>query len=229
MLTGRRLALTLAFTVLVVVAFGVSCKGFFVSPTLTSITINPSSPSVQYQMTTTLSAYGVNSDNQGSYLTSGVSWSSSNPQIAAITGACANGNPCGNATISGATLGQSTITASAQNVSNTATLIVYLTVSTMTIDPSSQTVSKINGTTSQPYIVTVNGSTDISDVATLTAYLNGTAVTSITCAYSNTNSAGNGIYCTGDGTETAGQKYTLIASYTGTNITATAYITFNNS
>jgi uncharacterized protein YjdB len=227
MLIGRKLALTLAFTVLVAVAFGVGCQGFFVKPTLTSLNINPSSPSVQYQSTGTLSAYAVNSDNQGSYLTSGVSWSTSEPQVAAITGACANGNPCGNATISGVTPGQSTITASAQNVSNTATLTVYLTVSTMAIKPSSQTVSPLDGTTSQPYIVTVNGSTDISNVATLTAYLNGTAVTSITCSYSDTNSAGNGIYCTGDSTETAGQQYTLIATYTGTNITATAYITFN--
>jgi uncharacterized protein YjdB len=229
MLTGRKLALSLAFTVLVALAFGVSCQGFFTKPTLTSLNINPSSPSVQYQSTTTLSAYAVNSDNEGSYLTGGVSWSTSDPQVAAITGACANGNPCGNATISGVAVGQSTITASAKNVSNTATLTVYLTVSTMTIDPSSQTVSKINGTTAQPYIVTVNGSTDVSNVATLTAYLNGTAVTNITCAYSDTNSAGNGIYCTGDGTETAGQKYTLVATYTGTNITATAYITFNNT
>jgi trimeric autotransporter adhesin len=226
---GKRLALTAAFAVLLVAAFGVGCKGFFVDPTLTSLTINPTAPSVQYQQTTTLSAYAVDSNNHGSYLKSGVSWSTSDPQVAAITGACENGNPCGNATISGVTPGQSTITASAQNVTNTATLTVYLNVSTMAISPTSQTVSKINGTTPEPYIVTVNGSTDISNVATLTAYLNGTAVTAISCTYSTTNSAGNGIYCTGDGTETAGTKYTLIASYTGTTITATAYITFNAS
>ncbi len=34
MFTGRKLALSLAFTALVALATGVSCKGFFVQPTL---------------------------------------------------------------------------------------------------------------------------------------------------------------------------------------------------
>lgn len=46
MLTGRRLTLTLAFAVLVVVAFGVSCKGFFVDPTLTAIAVGPANPTI---------------------------------------------------------------------------------------------------------------------------------------------------------------------------------------
>src|SRR5208283_4971902 len=59
MLIGRKLALTLAFTVLVAVAFGVSCRGFFVKPTLASITIQPATPSVELGQTATLQAYGL--------------------------------------------------------------------------------------------------------------------------------------------------------------------------
>ncbi len=47
MLTGRKLALTLAFTVLVVVAFGMSCNGFFTDPTLSSIAIQPPTPQIE--------------------------------------------------------------------------------------------------------------------------------------------------------------------------------------
>lgn len=125
MLTGRKLPLTLAFGVLLALTLGVGCQGFFVKPTLTSITINPSSPSVQVGNSRTLSAFGVNSENQGSTLTGGVSWSSSNPAVAIITGTCAT-EPCGIVTIQGVTSGQSTITASAQSVTNSTALTVFL-------------------------------------------------------------------------------------------------------
>jgi hypothetical protein len=127
MLTGRKLALTLAFAVLVALAFGVSCKGFFVKPTLASITINPTAPSVQLGSTITLSAFGVDNETPpvGSILTSGVSWSSATPTVAVLTGTCATGT-CGNATIQGVTAGTSVITAASQSVSNTATLTVFL-------------------------------------------------------------------------------------------------------
>jgi Bacterial Ig-like domain (group 2) len=221
MFTARKLALTLAFTVLVALAFGVSCRGFFVSPTLTSITINPTAPSVQVGLTTTLSAFGVNSDQQGNNLTSGVSWSSSDETIATVTGT-------GSAQLSGVTPGTVTITASAQSVTNSVSATVFITVSSMTITPSSQSVTPLTGTTSQPYIIKVNGTTDVSNSATLTAYLNGVASTSVTCSYAITGPTGGGPgqYCSGDGTETAG-TYQLIATYTGTTITATASLNIN--
>jgi Bacterial Ig-like domain (group 2) len=127
MLTGRKLALTLAFTVLVALAFGVSCKGFFVKPTLASITINPTAPSVQVGQSTTLVAFGLDNETPpvGSNLTSGVSWSSGTPTVAIITGPCATGT-CGNVTIQGVTAGTSTISAGAESVTGTATLTVFL-------------------------------------------------------------------------------------------------------
>src|ERR1700727_299768 len=91
---GKKLPLTIAFTVLLVAAFGAGCKGFFQPPTLTSITINPIGPTVQVGSDVSLTAFGVNSEGTGATLTSGVSWSSSDPTIAQITGSCATA-PCG--------------------------------------------------------------------------------------------------------------------------------------
>jgi hypothetical protein len=124
--TGKKVSIGIAFGVLLVAAFGAGCSGFFVNPTLTSLNIVPASPSVQVSQTTSISAYAVNSNQQGQTLTSGVSWSTSDPSTATITGACANGNLCGSATISGVAAGTATITASSQNVNATATLTVFL-------------------------------------------------------------------------------------------------------
>ena|ERR1700733_2846161 len=121
---GKKLPLTIAFTVLLVAAFGAGCKGFFQPPTLTSITINGPT-SVQVASTISLTAFGVDSDNTGATLESGVSWSSSDPTIAQITGSCAN-EPCGGVSVLGVAAGQVTITAGAQSVTNTATINVTL-------------------------------------------------------------------------------------------------------
>ncbi|MGA7559836.1 MAG: hypothetical protein WCF61_07055 [Terriglobales bacterium] len=229
MLTGRKLALSLAFAGLLLVAFGAGCRGFFVNPTLTSITINPSSPNVEVNSNLTVQAFGVYNDGSSAYLTSGVSWSSSDPTIVAITGNCAT-ESCGAATLSGLQVGTATLTAGAQSVTSTATATAYITVSQLTIAPTSQSLATNTSYTPDPFIVTAvtaNGTIDISDVAVLTPSLNGTQSTDITCTYYTSNptgaSGGAGIYCTDDGSATAG-KYTLTATYTGTTLTATAYL-----
>jgi hypothetical protein len=128
MLTGRKLALTLAFAVLVVVAFGMSCNGFFTDPVLQSIAIQPPSPQIEIGSTTTqtLQAWGTYDDNSRSPITSGVSWTSSPSTIVEITGACANAQPCGSATVQAVASGTATITAAAQGLSTTATATAYL-------------------------------------------------------------------------------------------------------
>jgi hypothetical protein len=227
---GRKLAFTLAFAVLVALTSGLSCQGFFQSPTLTSITINPTTPSVQVGSTTTLSAYAVNSNNQGSYLTSGVSWSSSNPTVAAITGNCAT-ETCGSATLQGLQVGTTTITAGSQSVTTTASATSFISVSSLTISPTSQALPSVNGTTPGPFnvsAVTANGTINISSSAVLTAYFQGSVSSDITCTYYTSNpsgaSGGSGLYCIGDGAESGG-TYQLIATYTGTTLTAPATLT----
>jgi hypothetical protein len=138
MFTGRKLALTLAFTVFVALAFGPSCQGFFVPQTLSSIAINPTAPQVNVGNTQTLTAYGNYTDSSGNVtrtpLTSGVSWSTDTPSVATVTGT-------GSAILTGVASGSATITASAQAISATATATVIGNVTGITVSPTSASVS----------------------------------------------------------------------------------------
>ena len=84
MFTGKRLPLTLAFGVLVAAAIGAGCNGFFTSPTLNSIAIQPPSPQVQVGDTLNLQAWGTYSDGSRSQITSGVAWTSSDNSTVSI-------------------------------------------------------------------------------------------------------------------------------------------------
>lgn len=109
-----------AFAALATLAVAVSCKGFFTNPTITSITIDPSSPSVSQGSTVQLTAAGTDSENNSYTLTGGTSctgtsvcWSSSDTSIATITsGGLLAGVSVGSATIT-ASSGTATATASA--------------------------------------------------------------------------------------------------------------------
>jgi|HubBroStandDraft_5_1064220.scaffolds.fasta_scaffold44828_3 hypothetical protein len=121
----HKLRLAGAFAALATLALAVSCRGFFTNPTFTTLSISPSAPTVQVGSTVTLQAYGIDSNNNGSYLTSGVSWSSGTPSVGLISGTCANG-ACGAVTIQGVSAGTSTITAGTEAVTATASLTVLL-------------------------------------------------------------------------------------------------------
>ena len=123
--TKHKLRLAGAFAALATLALAVSCRGFFTNPTFTTLSISPSAPTVQVGSTVTLQAYGIDSNNQGSYLTNGVSWSSGTPTVGEISGSCASG-ACGAVTIQGVSAGTSTITAGTEAVTATATLTVLL-------------------------------------------------------------------------------------------------------
>jgi len=121
MLTGRKLALTFAFTALVALAVGVSCTGFFPPNSLTAVTIQPPSPQIAVGTPQTLQAWGTYADGSRSQITSGVEWTSSStpPNVLTIglTSGLATGAPPG---------GTATVTASAQGLSGTASATVYL-------------------------------------------------------------------------------------------------------
>jgi trimeric autotransporter adhesin len=115
-----KLRLIAAFAALISLVSAVSCKGFFVNPTVTSITIQPPSPSVSINGTQQMSAIGTDSDNNTYALTPGttctgtsVCWSSSDTTTATITtGGLMKGIAIGTATIT-ASSGAATATASA--------------------------------------------------------------------------------------------------------------------
>jgi hypothetical protein len=137
MFTGRKLALTFAFTALVALAFGVSCRGFFPKPILQSIAINPTAPQVNVDKTVNLQLFGTFDDGSRSPVTSGVGWSIVPTSVATIAGT-------GSATLTGVTSGSATITASAQALSATATATVIGNVTAITVSPASGN-AKIGG------------------------------------------------------------------------------------
>jgi hypothetical protein len=209
-----KLHLMCAFAALVTLALAASCRGFFVNPTLTAITVSPNAPQVELNTTLSpaLQAYGTYSDGSTGVVSSGVSWSSETPSVATVTSG---------GVLAGVSLGTATIDVSAQAVSGSATATVFLGgITAMTVSPANG--GTITGTNSQTftYTATANGSpveitTDNGGTLTITP-----TDTDLTCSPS-----GNTEVCTADGNQTTSQTVDLVMSYPGTNITATATLT----
>src|ERR1035441_3775151 len=206
MFTGRKLALTLAFTVLIALAAGVSCKNFFQPNSLESIAVQPPSPDILLTQTTNLQAYGTYQDNTRSLISSGVAWSSSDPTVVTID------QNSGLAT--GVGVGTATITASSQGLSGTASATVFINITSLTVKPTNWTFNHLNSVTSPGFVVTANGTTDVTSSAIFTP-----STTTITCA-----SGTDPVFGTSDGTTPVG-SYTITVSYTGSTITAIITVT----
>jgi len=119
--TGKKPALLAALIVLLVALFGAGCKGFFTDNTLSSISIQPPSPQIEVGTTTaqTLQAWGTYSDNSRAQITSGVAWTSSDPNVISIDPNTGLATGLGSG-------GTATITAAAEGLSATATATAYL-------------------------------------------------------------------------------------------------------
>jgi hypothetical protein len=220
MLTGRKLALTLAFTVLVAVAFGVSCKGFFTGNTLQSVAIQPSTLDFQVNATQQFSAWGTYLDGTRSQITSGVVWTSDSPDVTITAG--------GLATALIVTSAAATITGSAQGLDGTATVNVIGDVTSMSVNPTTATVTvnapgvafTFTGSPGPPTYITV------SNGGTLTITPSNTGSTSdLTCTV-GTDAKGNPAeVCQALSGASAGNPYTITMSYptpSGGTVTATA-------
>jgi uncharacterized protein YjdB len=170
MLTGRKLPLTLAFAGLLVLAFGSACRGFFVKPTLSSVTVTPGTATIQTGSsgnTQQYSAFGTYND--GSSGNPAVTWTSSDTTVATISAS-------GLAT--SVSTGTSTITATAtQNPTITGTASLTVTVGciqSITLNPAS-TITLSASTSGQntkqisAQATTCNGLVDITNTATWTS------------------------------------------------------------
>jgi trimeric autotransporter adhesin len=210
MFTGRKLALTLAFTAFVAVAFGASCRGFFQPNSLVSVAVQPPSPNVILGQTTTLQAWGTYQDNSRSQITSGVAWSSDTPTVLSID------ETSGVAT--GASLGTATVTASSQGVSGTATATVYLVVTSLTVLPNTWSFSgAAGGTNPTGFVVTANGNQDVTTSAIFTS----SNPSFISCVNGT-----DPVFCTAIAGTTPG-PYTITVTYPETTLTATINVTAN--
>jgi len=113
MLTGRKLAVTLAFTVLVALAFGISCRGFFQNPTMASFVLSSTTPTVPLGGTQQLNAFGIDSNNnQMGNVTSIITWSSGASGTISI-GTAGTTPPTTPGLMSGIELSTSTVTITA--------------------------------------------------------------------------------------------------------------------
>jgi hypothetical protein len=197
----RKLQLLLAFTTLLALALAAGCKGFFVNPTLTSLTVGPTGQTVALSKQLQMIATGTFNDGTTKNITGQSIWSSSDQTAATVgqtngvvTAAASIANPPGTATI----------TAVNGTLSNTATITVCPTITTIVLTA---------GTTSPAPndIVTFTAKATFAGQSTPQDVTN-----DVTWTISNTNviasiSGGQGTVLSG----TSGLSTTVVASLCG--------------
>ena len=146
---------------------GVGCRGFFVNPTLTSMTVTPANPNLQIGGTLQLIATGNNDDGSTKNLTTSSTWTTSDASKVTVS---STGLVKGIASTTGVT-----ITATNGTVSGT---------DTVTVGQTTQTLS-LSSSPSSPISLTIVGS---NSTITFTATLNGSDVTNSTTFTSNNTS-----------------------------------------
>jgi uncharacterized protein YjdB len=196
---GRRLPLTLAFAALMLVAFGAGCRGFFVKPTLSSITVTPSTATLQTGSTGNTQQYAAfGTYNDGSSGNPAVTWTSSDPSIATITaGGLATSVATGTATITATSTQNPTITGTSQ-LTVTVGCIQSITLNPASTVTLSVSVAGRNITQIAAQANTCNGAVPITSTATWTssnpsvAMVNGGTVTAVAAGSTSiTASVGN--------------------------------------
>jgi trimeric autotransporter adhesin len=172
MFSGRKLPITLAFVVLLGLAFGASCKGFFVKPTLSSIAVGPTTPTIDEGNTNnTVQMFAVGTFSDGSTGNPPVTWSSGTTSVATVSNS---------GLVTSVSTGTSTITATAvQNPAITGTQTVTVTVACIQSIAIKPTVGNINGAGNTfsftASAVTCNGTVDITNIANWSSSQTGVA------------------------------------------------------
>lgn len=226
--TKHQLRWMSAIAVLLILALGVACTGFFQNPTVSTITIDPPNPSVAFGSGASplqLTAAVTYNDGSSGTLKGGTSctgtsvcWSSSDPTVATIsTGGL----------LTGVSVGTTTITAASGSITGTTTATVAETVSSMTIDPTS-TAIPADGVSTATFTITgttQSGTQNISSLVTLTPTQNGTDATNITC----TPGTDNQTCIAQSGSVTATTVYTITVTYSGYTGTAVVSATLTVS
>ena len=136
------------------------CNGFFVDPILQSIAVGPSGQNILVDRTIQLTATGSYDTGRQKDLTGTAFWSSDDETIAVVS---ASG------VVTGKGAGEATITASSGTVSGSASVTVSLTgITSITVTPSSQSVSAGGGTPFCLQAIATPGNTDISTLTSTT-------------------------------------------------------------
>ena len=204
----RRLTLTGAVCLFLVPSL-ISCSGFFIKPSISSIFITPSAATVGVGQMVSLAADATYSDGTQNQISgNSVGWTSSDTTIATVT------SPGG--AVTGVGIGTATITASSQGINGTAT--VNVTVSNIT----SLVITTTQGSTQNQTVATLAG---VPGTLPFFAYANGSSSNDVTNAVTWTSS-NTQVATISSGLSTGNGVATSVAAGT-TNITATTTNTTN--
>lgn len=212
--TKQKLRLAGAFAALATFAFTLGCRGFFVNPTLTTVTVGPTGFNLPVGSTQQMTATGTYNDGSTKTLTSGVVWTSSDGTVAAVSSS---------GIVTGVAAGTATITAQSGTITGTATITVALTnVTGLTISPTSGSVRTNGGTVTFRALATISGSSTPVDVSAQANW----SITNETTDYTLTQGVSPETVTTTP-TVPPNQIDTLTATYTSgtTQFTATATVT----
>src|SRR6202007_2775834 len=126
-----------AIAVVSTLALLASCRGFFVNPTLTAVSVGPQNLQLNFNQTFQMSATGTYSDGTQKTLTSGVTWSTSDSTTVSV------GQTPGQLT-AGTSAGSATLSASAGSCSgcsgSTTVTVVLQGVTSITVTGGGQTI-----------------------------------------------------------------------------------------
>jgi uncharacterized protein YjdB len=122
------------------IVIGVSgCKGFFIGPTLSTVAVTPSTPSIAIGKTQQMTATGTYDNSSTDNITDSASWASSDASIATVSST---------GLVTGVAQGSATISATLDGISGSTTVTVTVAnLSSISITPSSKSIS--SGQTAQ--------------------------------------------------------------------------------
>jgi hypothetical protein len=168
--SGRKLSLIAGLTGLFLLGTGAGCRGFFVSPSLTSITITPSTVSLAVGQAQPLVATGNYDDGTTKNLTGLATWTSSD-----TSGTFVHLSSTGVVTGVSTTTSAVTITATYKGISGTATVTVgqtqTITITCNSCTPGTNTISTAavgaGGTVTFTASASANWSSSDSSVITI--------------------------------------------------------------
>jgi hypothetical protein len=168
--TKSNLRLIGAFAALATLALAISCRGFFVNPTISSLAVGPVNPTIETGTTNNtvqMTAFGTNSDGS----------TNSNPSVAwSINPSSGVASISSTGLVTSVAVGTATVTATSNQiptVSGTQNLTVTVgCINQITLNPTSGSISASGTNTSVNITATAstcNGPQPVTDVATWTS------------------------------------------------------------
>lgn len=144
----RKLQLLVAFSTLLLLAVAAGCRGFFVNPTLTTVTVGPQGASIEQGKTLQMTATGTYDDGSTKTLTANVLWTSADTTVVSVNGT---------GLVTGKQFGSTSITATSGTISGSTTITVVLgNITRIDVTPTSQSIP-VGGEQQYTAIATVQG------------------------------------------------------------------------